>query len=184
MPTVSTMRYRRDRWEKELQETLSGQNILYGLELHFSSNPQPLVPVPELYCSSIPTCPSLLPIFDTQVMLRAASVLQPSLAVTRLGLILVTIISSPSPRAVGCGPWEQFMPWSIPLSPLAAQPFQSSLLLLPWCIFSQYFMQSLQETKKKKIPTIPSYSKLFTALQQSIPCLSSLVAMQTSHIQK
>lgn len=41
-----------------------------------------------------------------------------------------------------------------------------------------------KKLKKKKIPTIPSYSKLFTALQQSIPCLSSLVAMQTSHIQK
>lgn len=76
----------------------------------------------------------------------------------------------------------QFMPWPIPLPPLAAQLFQSSLLLLPRCVFSHYFMQSSQETKK--IPSISSHSRLFTALQQSLTCLLSLVTMQTSHIQK
>lgn len=54
----------------------------------------------------------------------------------------------------------QFIPWPIPLPLLAAQLFQSSLLLLPHCIFSHYFMQSSQETKKISHPYlhIPGYS--------------------------
>lgn len=53
----------RQRCEKELQETLSGQSLLYELELHFSSNPHPwslcqsctaaLPPPTQVFCQSL-----------------------------------------------------------------------------------------------------------------------------------
>lgn len=148
------------RHKKDLQETLSGQSLLYGLELHFSSNPHPLVPVPELYCSSIPPCPSLcqsltpsscseLPQYYSPAWQSQGWVWSWSASLAHLLLELWDLVHR-----------VEFVPWPIPLPPLAAQPFQNSLLLLLCCIFSQYFMQALQETKKKSHPSLhtPGYS--------------------------
>jgi len=51
-------------------------------------------------------------------------------------------------QAMGCGQKVWFTPWPTPLPRLAPQPFQSSMLLLPGCVFSHHFMQPLQQIKK------------------------------------
>lgn len=81
--------------EKKLWETLTRKGLFYGLELCFSSSPHPWS-LPKLQCSSVHTCPSISPVLDTYYLsLRAASILQPSLAVTGLGLT-PAIITSPA----------------------------------------------------------------------------------------
>lgn len=75
----------------------------------------------------------------------------------------------------------QFMPWLFLCHPWLPSPFRAV------CCFHIAFsltvsMQSSQETKKKK-PSIASYTRLFTALQQNITCLLSLVTADKTYIE-
>lgn len=161
MPTVSTMRHCRGRDVRKLQETLLGQSLLHGLKLYFSSNPHPwslcqscieaLSPPAQVFCQSL-THSSELPQYNSPAWQSQGWVWSWSPSSSHLHEL-----------------WDvthrvQFMPWPIPLPPLAAQPFQSSLLLLPHCIFSHCFMQSSQETKKKSIHTF---------ILQAIHCITA-----------
>lgn len=135
---------------------------------------------PELHCSSIPTRPSLLPILDIQLVLTVASVLQQP-----QGWVWPW---SPSPAHLLQELWDvahrvQFMPWPIPLPPLAAQLFQSSLLLLPHCIFS-ISCNPHKKLKKKKNPIHPFILQVIHCITAKPNLLILLVTMQTSHIQK
>lgn len=104
--------------------------------------------MPELQCSSIPPAQvfgqSLTPSSPPKLPQYYSPAWQSQGWVSRW---------SPSPAHLLHGLWDvvhrvQFMPRPIPLPPLAAQPFQSSLFPLPGCIFFHYFMQTSQETKK------------------------------------